>query len=148
MITRDLEPGSRIRLNIRNLVRAKSLYQDGMLPRISYLQEDNSRGPWHINAAVTTGTKFYPTTQDQSFDSEFANRDRNYSTLRFIYTVSKLDESIFFAYDVPYTFSGDLTRYLKSLNLITGVDTFMRKEVLCRTVTGLECPFLTITENA
>lgn len=119
-----------------------------MLPRISYLQEDGSRSPWTINGSVTASTKFYMTTQDPSFDPEFINKERNYYTLSFVYTVTTMNESIFFAYDVPYTFNGDLIRYLKSLNLLPDSEKIMRREVLCKTMTGLDCPMMTITEDA
>lgn len=36
MLTKNLEVGSQIRLNIRNLHRAKSCYELGMLPRFSH----------------------------------------------------------------------------------------------------------------
>ena len=35
-VTRNLPAGSKIKMNIRNLVRSKSLYADGMLPRICF----------------------------------------------------------------------------------------------------------------
>lgn len=35
-MTKNLEKGTRIKINIRNLHRSKSLYQCGMLPRIYY----------------------------------------------------------------------------------------------------------------
>lgn len=129
-------------------MRSRSLYQDGMLPRISYMQEDGSRGPWSVSGAVTASVKFYPTTQDPSFDQEFLNKERNFYTLSFIYTVTTLNESIFFAYDVPYTFNGDLTRYLKKLSMLPDSAKIMRREVLCKTMTGLDCPMMTITEDA
>ena len=47
MITKGLEPGTRIKLNIRNLHRSRSLYEQGMLPRICYedtLQPDGNQG--------------------------------------------------------------------------------------------------------
>lgn len=36
MMTKGLEPGTRIKLNIRNLHRSRSLYEQGMLPRICF----------------------------------------------------------------------------------------------------------------
>jgi hypothetical protein len=55
MITKGLEPGTRIKLNIRNLHRSRSLYEQGMLPKICYedtLQPDGCSG--------SGGDTFYP----------------------------------------------------------------------------------------
>ena len=36
LITKNLEKGTKIKLNIRNLHRQRSLYEHGMLPKIFY----------------------------------------------------------------------------------------------------------------
>ena len=56
------------------------------------------------------------TDQSSNFDSEFLNREKCYYTLTFVYVVQELDETIFFAYDTPYTYSHDLFYYMKNLN--------------------------------
>jgi hypothetical protein len=48
-----LQKGTRIRFNIRNLVRNKSLFQEGMLPRIK-----NEFDEWRVDPTVTTHIKF------------------------------------------------------------------------------------------
>lgn len=65
IFTYKLPPGTKIRLNIRNLFRSKSLYTDGMLPRIKYLSGGHTERQWHINPKVTKDIKFYPTIQNQ-----------------------------------------------------------------------------------
>ena len=35
-ISKNMKAGTKVRLNIRNLIRTRSLYQEGMLPRIFY----------------------------------------------------------------------------------------------------------------
>ena len=39
-ISKNIEPGTKIRFNIRNLHRTKSLYENGMLPRIYYQNQE------------------------------------------------------------------------------------------------------------
>ena len=56
-ISENLKKGDKIRLNIRNLVRSKSLYQEGMLPRICFKNHDINLG-WHVNPNVTQEVKF------------------------------------------------------------------------------------------
>ena len=55
VMTKGLEPGTRIKLNIRNLHRSRSLYEQGMLPRICFedtLRTDGNQG--------SGGDSFYP----------------------------------------------------------------------------------------
>ena len=73
----------KVRLNIRNLYRNKSLYQHGMLPRIRYLTGDKASLGWHIDPVITSEVRFYPTIQNFCFDSQFFNKDRQYCTLSF-----------------------------------------------------------------
>lgn len=55
MITKGLEPGTRVKLNIRNLHRSRSLYEQGMLPKICY--EDTLRPD---GGSGSGGDTFYP----------------------------------------------------------------------------------------
>lgn len=54
--------GTKIKLNIKNLVRSKSLYHDGMLPRICFEQNPNiieKEHEWNHDPSVTSDVKFY-----------------------------------------------------------------------------------------
>lgn len=67
MMTKGLEPGTRIKLNIRNLHRSRSLYEQGMLPRICYedtLHPDGNQG--------SGGDTFYPDLLGDSVSDEEA----------------------------------------------------------------------------
>ena len=90
-ITRNLEKGSRIKLNIRNLHRTKSLYECGMLPRIYYANQDKAPGigkeGWHVDPRVTYGIHFSKSDQRDNFDPECANKQKTYHTLSFVYEV-------------------------------------------------------------
>ena len=147
----NLEKGSRIRVNIRNLVRGKSLYQEGMLPRILYADQSElpsyKQKGWHVDPNVTADLKFYSTDQNINFDKEFQNKDRTFATLSFVYVVQELDESAYFAYDRPYTYSKDLQPYLERLIKEPKYHDYLQAATLCRTLGGTECRFLTITEG-
>ena len=67
-------------MNIRNLVRSKSLYSEGMLPRIfhgsstvgsSSHQSKDYKKNWYHDPIVTQEVKFFPTDTSQNFDPEF-----------------------------------------------------------------------------
>ena len=151
-ISKNMPAGTRIRMNIRNLVRSKSLYQEGMLPRICFdkpLQnaKDGNKKGWHHNPNVTQEVRFHPTDQAANFDNEFLSKERAYSTLSFIYVVQEENESVFFAYDPPYTFSKNLKAYIDSLRYNAKYSSILRIQTLCRSLAGNECKFFTITEN-
>ena len=79
-----------------------------------------------------------------NFDPDFSAKGKDYRTFSFVYTVDKPNETIAFAYDRPYTFTRDLQRYLRQLSSKSKI---VRREVLCKTPTGLDCPLLIITED-
>ena len=64
VITQDLKRGTKIRLNIRNFVRNKSLFEKGMIPRIKYEDSqyyDPEKRDWHVDPLVTKDVKYYLT---------------------------------------------------------------------------------------
>jgi len=79
-----------------------------MLPRIKYANQDDlepEKKGWHVDPNVTMNVKFYQTNQNEYYDTACVRRDRTYHTLSFIYRVQNDNESLFFAYDEPYTYS-------------------------------------------
>ena len=42
VITKEIPAGTRVKLNIRNLHRVRSLFSSGMLPRICYASDSKS----------------------------------------------------------------------------------------------------------
>lgn len=61
MNPKNIVAGAKVRLNIRNLYRNKSLYQHGMLPRIRYLTGERACLGWHVDPVVTSEVRFFPT---------------------------------------------------------------------------------------
>lgn len=70
---------------------------------------------WHTDPAVTSNVKFEATNQRDNFDPECLRSDVSYHTVSFIYEVQVSNESIFIAYDKPYTFSQDLKYFIDSI---------------------------------
>ena len=63
-ISKNMPPGTKIRINIRNWPHGGSLYEEGMLPKICYdTPEANLRaGPtrgWHVDPNVTRDVRFF-----------------------------------------------------------------------------------------
>ena len=109
-IGQGLKKGEKIRFNIRNLMRPKSLYSDGMLPKICY----DEKG-WHCDPNITTEIKFFQTDQKDNFDKQFYFKEKVFSTMSFVYVVQNANERIKFAYDKPYTYSGDLKAFIDKI---------------------------------
>jgi len=57
----NIAKGTKIRLNIRNLIRNKSLYQEGMLPRICFVNTKDpfAKGHWFVDPIVTSEIRFF-----------------------------------------------------------------------------------------
>ena len=152
-ISKNLPRGTRIRMNIKNMVRAKNLFEFGMLPRVRVQAGSNSKqqssGEWRVDPNVTTDVRFFQTNLFQGFDDEFACKgsDKTFYTLSFIYVVQQVNEAAFFAYDRPYTYTHDLCPYLQRLIKSNGHSSILRVNTIARTLSGIECKMLTITEN-
>lgn len=74
-----------------------------------------------------------------------SKKNLRFSELSFTYTLpSKQQEQIYFAYCFPYTFSR-LTAFLKQLS-IDAADC-VKETVLCKSLSGLPVPLLTITSR-
>jgi cytosolic carboxypeptidase protein 2/3 len=72
---------------------------------------------------------------------------RCYSCLSFTYTLPKNNkDKIYFAYSIPYTFS-KLTNFLKSVNLQHKDSDFLKETILCKSLSGIPVPLLTITSR-
>ena len=94
IITKDITPGARVKLNIRNMHRVRSLFSSGMLPRICYANDPKSeklqslaKMGWHVDPKVTSNVKFESTNQRNNFDPECLRSDISYHTVSFIYEV-------------------------------------------------------------
>lgn len=121
-----------------------------MLPRIYYQDQQNQDSKykgWHVNPDVTQRIKFFQTNQNENFDPACIHRDRVYHTLSFIYKIKSNNENIFFAYDEPYTYSGNLRDLLLSIRDNPQCTEIMEMTTMCHSLGGVPCKLITITEN-
>ena len=69
---------------------------------------------------------------------------RSLFTLRFSYTFLYSHDSVYFAYSFPYTMS-QLNTYLDNLESDPNVNEFLSRKILCKTIAGNKCEYMTIT---
>lgn len=115
-----------VRFNILNFAKTESLYKQGMLPVVL----SQARKGWH---RAGTDVQYAPSKLTQM-------GSRNLYTLSFTYKFPTKGDKVYFAYAIPYTFS-QLYRFLGSLQ----PSQYIRRETLCKTLSGVEVPLLTIT---
>ena len=125
-------PNRRYTFNIINMLKSDSLFNDGMQPLMFSVESNQG---W-----VRCGEKIVYTSNDLKHDSG------NFYTVTFTVTMPDTtdNDTIYFAYCYPYTYT-DLKRYLHTISAAGATDSFMRTEVLCKTLSGNSCPLLTIT---
>ena len=73
VLTKGLARGTRVKLNIRNLHRTRSLFEAGMLPRIHYEDQaglEAGKKGWHVDPKVTYGLQFFHSDQQDNFDPQ------------------------------------------------------------------------------
>lgn len=67
-------------------------------------------------------------------------------TLSFIYQVQRENESVYFAYDEPYTYSQDLKKYLDKIRNDPKHSDKLQISHLCKSLGGADVKLLTITD--
>ncbi len=73
-------------------------------------------------------------------------RYKSYYTLTFSYEFSYSDDSVFFAYCYPYTYT-DLLEELNKISLDQAKTQICSRKTLCESVAGNKCEMLTITSK-
>ena len=69
----------------------------------------------------------------------------NYFTLSFEYRFEYCEDEVWFAHAVPYTYS-DMQRSVAGM-MTPENSKIMRTEILCKTLSGLPVPLMTITQD-
>ena len=72
---------------------------------------------------------------------------KSFYTLTFSYTFSHDNDSVFFAYCYPYTYS-DLQNEILAIETDPSRRAICSRKVLCKTLAGNDCEILTITEKS
>jgi len=123
------------KLNIINMVKSDSLYQDGMQPLICSEKESVATGRvWTRNG---TNTSYYQNNIKRK-------NGHYYYTFTCTFTFPHANDTVYVAYCYPYTYT-DLQRYLRRLEEDPKRRQRFRRRVLCQTLAGNNCDLLTIT---
>ncbi|CAG9329613.1 unnamed protein product [Blepharisma stoltei] len=115
-----------VKFNIVNFSKRNSLYTQGLMPCIYREKTGWVKGGYNI-----------------TYTSSKVNRllvNRYYYSLSFLFQFHEND-TVFFAYSVPYSY----TKLCKLLKELEKYD-FVRKEILCKSLGGVETPMLTVTD--
>ena len=138
--------GKRVKFNIVNFTHNESLYTQGMKVNVwSYKRNIPKYVGWRRGGH---NARYGPSKISRSsYDQKF----RKYYSLSFEYTFEHDEDSVYFAYGIPYTYSM-LVHYIKYLNHKYGKNRkrteeseLIRSRVLCKSLSGVELPLLTIT---
>jgi hypothetical protein len=127
----------RVKFNIVNLVKGASLYNQGMQVAV-YSQQ----------AFLNSGQGWFRGGEDISYFPNGYRREnvasKSYFTVTFTYEFAAAQDSVYFAYSVPYTYS-QLKDYLNALEADPLRGPLVTRKTLCRTIAGNRCEALTIT---
>jgi hypothetical protein len=116
-------------MNIVNFCKQDSLYSQGQQPWI--FRENSPEKGWHY---LCDKVKYGYSKINKNLENR-----RPYFCLTFTF-LFPAGESLLFAYSLPYTYS-DLLKYLESVEMFSCV----RREVMCKSLSGVEVPMLTVT---
>ena len=150
--------GMKVKFNMLNMIKSKSLYNDGMKvlvysqkrqemveeePGLSD-EERKARQGWHRGGEDFGYYQNHYRREGFSGHAPSNFQQRCYSTFTFTYTFEHDHDVVYFAYSQPYTYT-QLTEYLceiqsRQLN-------FVSRNLLCRTIAGNKCEYLTITNR-
>ena len=119
-----------VKMNIVNFCKQDSLYSQGLQPCI--YRESHPQKGWHYMC--------------ENIKYSFSKINKNLLNKRIYYGLSftilfPANETLRFAYSVPYTYSE-----LLSFIYCVMDSKYMKKEMLCKSLSGIEVPMLTITD--
>jgi hypothetical protein len=129
---------SKVRFNILNYSKPDALFNYGM--KISVYSEKKSLKKnvgWHKDGE---DIRYF----QNGIRKDVTYYSKSYYTLTFTYNFEYDDDTVFFAYSTPYTYS-DLRNDLGVIESDPARRGFMKKKILCRTLSGEACELLTIT---
>ena len=120
-------PNGSIRFNILNFTKRDSLYEQGMLPLV--YEEHRQELGWH---RAGSNVRY-----SYSKLNQWMTARRAYFCLSFEYEFT--GGPVHFAYSIPYTYS-------RLLGLLEELKGKVDRNALCKSLSGLEVPLLTITD--
>ena len=100
----------------------------------------------NISAIISSEYNLYLRISPYLSYQENLKTERSYRTLSFEYTFKHNNDSVFFAYSQPYTYT-DLLDYLDSIESDSSKSRYFGRSTLCKTIAGNKCELITITQN-
>ena len=146
------------KFNIMNFTKCNSLYQQGMRVAVYSTKKASLAKKGGLPSVYT---KWHRGCDNISYNVSRLSSDNKskilyyrlmagsykkvFYALTFEYTFEYSDDRVYFAYSVPYTYS-DLLKLLGEVReCCKNGNIFFKEEVLCRTLSGINVPILTIT---
>ncbi|CAJ1363377.1 unnamed protein product, partial [Effrenium voratum] len=129
--------GAKVTFRLANMAKSSSLFGDkGMRPVV--WSEKGQRG-WERGCSEVN----YKANDPYGKGIFSSNGQKQWFTLSFAYTWEHDDDTVFFAYHYPYTYSY-LCSYLDSLAAHPYAGSLFTRRVLCYTIGGLPCEALDV----
>ena len=133
--------GDNVRFTIINYAKPDSLFNYGM--RVSVYSERRAREEevgWHKDG---TNIKYFANGIRKQSENPFSPQ---YYSLTFTYKFPHDQDTVYFAYSVPYTYS-DLRNDLAEIETNPARAVNFSRRVLCKTLSGEDCDVITITNR-
>eukprot|EP00826_Nyctotherus_ovalis_P039360 TRINITY_DN3783_c0_g2_i3.p1 TRINITY_DN3783_c0_g2~~TRINITY_DN3783_c0_g2_i3.p1 ORF type:complete len:826 (-),score=182.08 TRINITY_DN3783_c0_g2_i3:157-2634(-) len=140
------------KFNVLNFTKRDSLYQQGMRVAIYSAKKASLAkagklphvfATWH-RGGDNISYEISSLSEDNGVRSKYLARSgwkKAYYTLSFEYNFEYPEDVVSFAYAVPYTYT-QLMELIKTLN-----PEYTKKDILCKSLGGVQISLLTITEN-
>ena len=127
----------KVKFNIINLCKSDSLYNQGMQVLVySESAEANEQKGWFRNPEPVAYTK----------NNLKKPNGKPYYCISYSYTFNYSQDSVYFAYSHPYTYT-DLMSYLLELENDYERQHYISRRSLCKTIAGNRCECLTVTDS-
>ena len=153
----NVKKGQTVTFHICNLYKEESLYNSGMKPFVFSTKANSLQGTkkwkrdgtnisYFRNGKSLAGSSLPP----DKYNSKKEKKERQYrslSTLTFSYTFEYDRDCVFFSHFAPYSYS-QLTSFLNSIpSQFPDHEKFLRGNVLCKSLSGVSVPILTVTDR-
>lgn len=128
-----------VKFNIVNFAKPDSLYNSGMKVLVYSQRRVERTGEGWVRECENI--LYYPNGVLRELSSH-----KSLHTLTFRYTFPYTDDTVYFAYSLPYTYS-ELQGLLDNYEQDPVKSKFINRKTLCRTLGGNNCDYLTITNK-
>ena len=131
---------STVKFNLLNFPKSDSLFNHGMKVTIF-----STKGSFAEASGWSRGGEnimYYP----NGITKDFTQSKKTYYTLTFTYTFNFSNDTVYFAYALPYSYTS-LQSLLDSYETDPQRNQYIHRKTLCRSLGGNNCDYLTITNK-